>query len=143
MPAPRHRRRKQDGEQTRANRFSHDAILSNHEPRLEPSHLTRSRQLSGLHVDEDVLLALLRRLDLDDVDILAALFLNRHVGDFAGDVFKRNLLRLFFRDLCRRPRTLFRRARLLRLHGGHGWRKEEGWRAGMRGSILVHGGILS
>ena len=85
----------------------------------------RPDNLSGLHVDEDVLLALFRRLDLDHVDILAALFLDRHIGDFAGDAFKRNLLRLFFRDLCRRLRTLFRRGRLLRLHDGHGWRNKK------------------
>src|SRR6187551_2550357 len=55
--------------------------------------------LSGLHVDEDILLALIRRQDLDNVDILAALSLNRYVGDFAGDLFKRYFRRLLFRDL--------------------------------------------
>src|SRR6267143_5543868 len=81
--------------------------------------------LSGLHVDDDVLLALIRRLDLDDVDILAALSFNRYVGDFAGDLFKRSLRRLLFRDLCPGRRPLSGRSWLLRLRGGHRRRKEK------------------
>ena len=72
----------------------------------------RSDNLSGFDVDEDVLLALLRRWDLDHVDILAALFLDRDVGDFAGDALKRNLRRLFFRDLCRGRARAFEGLRL-------------------------------
>src|ERR1700752_4822850 len=64
----------------------------------------RSHDLSRLHVDKYVLLAF-RRLDLDHVDFLALLFLNRYFGDFAGDALKGDLRRLLLRDLRpgRRP----------------------------------------
>ena len=90
----------------------------------------------------NVLLALIRRQDLDNVDILAALSLNRYVGDLSGDLFKRNLRRLLFRDLCPGRRTLGRRSWLLRLRGGHGRRKEkDGEQAPVDRSL--HGSILS
>jgi hypothetical protein len=45
----------------------------------------RSDDLAGLDVDKDVLLALVRCLDLDHIDILAFLPLNREIGGLAGD----------------------------------------------------------
>src|SRR4029078_9306966 len=59
----------------------------------------RSADLSGLDVDKDILLAILRRLDLDHVDILAFLPLDRHRRGLAGDLRDRNLRRLVSRDL--------------------------------------------
>ena len=44
----------------------------------------RSDDLSGFDVDKDVLLALVRCLDLDHIDILAFLPLNREIGGLAG-----------------------------------------------------------
>jgi hypothetical protein len=45
----------------------------------------RADDLSGLDVDEDVSLAAFPRLDLDHVDVLAALSLNLEGGHLPGD----------------------------------------------------------
>src|SRR6201989_708990 len=58
-----------------------------------------SDDLSGLDIDKDVLLAVLRRLDLDHVDVLAFLALDLHGRGLAGDRLKRDLRRLVARDL--------------------------------------------
>src|SRR5258708_8944026 len=68
----------------------------------------RADDLSGLDVDKDVLLALVLGLDLDHVDILAFLPLNRHVGGLAGDSRKRDLRCLRARDLRHGRRILQR-----------------------------------
>src|SRR5262245_15052067 len=78
----------------------------------------RSDDLSRLNVDEDVFLAAVLRLDLNHVDVLAALPLNLHVSHLAWNSLQRDLRCLFFRDLCR--------GRLLRLRSRRVRREENG-----------------
>src|SRR5206468_11637146 len=73
-----------------------------------PYTSVRSNDLSGLDVDKDILLAILRRLDLDHVDILAFLPLDRHGRGLAGDLRERDLRRLVSRDLRHGRRILQR-----------------------------------